>query len=273
VSRRFLAAVLLLAAALPLCACAARRSSQEDARITDPAELYRLAVEALEQDKSLKAKEYLERIQYMPDGRTKLEPLVRLALADTAFVTGDDISLIDARAKYLDFVTLFGDHARAPYAQTQAGVCSLRQAARASRDQTQTIVAINDLKEVARRYPKSAYVRAAADRIREGEGRLAEHEVTVGKFYFKRKSYFAAIERMRGVLQKYPDFAGKEPVYYYLGESLARTNNDTEGRLYLEKLIADYPHGKFAEDARRTLQELPAGADGNADTAPAPGKG
>jgi len=265
-------AATFLVAALVLCTgCAAhRKEKKEEARVSDPAVLYRMAVEALEQDRSLKAKDYLERIQYTPESRPALEPLVRLALADTAFVTGDDVSLIDARAKYLDFVTLYGDHPRAPYAQTQAGVCSLRQAASPARDQTQTIVAINDLKEVGRRFPKSPYVRAAADRIREGERRLAEHEVAVGRFYFNRKSYFAAIERMRGVLQKYPDFRNKERVYFYLGASLARTNNDTEGRLYLEKLLEDYPNGKFAQDARETLEQMPAATFG---PAPEPGKG
>jgi outer membrane protein assembly factor BamD len=255
------AAALLVPALVLGAGCAARRKErQEAARITDPAVLYRMALEALEQDRSFKAKEYLERIQYTPESRPALEPLVRLALADTAFVLGDDVSLIDARAKYLDFVTLYSDHPRAPYAQTQAGVCSLRQAAHPNRDQTQTIVAINDFKEVARRYPASPYVRAAADRLRAAERRLAEHELAVGRFYFKRKSYLAAIERLRGVLKKYPEFAGKERVYFYLGESLARTNNDTEGRLYLEKLLADYPNGKYAEDARRTLGQMPGGA-------------
>ena len=257
-ARASVAAVLLILSELSV-GCAARKRAQDKARILDPDTLYRMAVEDIEQDRTLSAKQYLERIQYTPQSRTQLEPLVRVALADVAFLVGDDISLIDARAKYLDFVTLYGDHPRAPYAQVQAGVCSLKRAAAPSKDQTQTLVAITDLKEVMRRYPSSPYVRAAEDRLRAAEDRLAEHDFNVGTFYFKRRSYMAASERFRGLLNQYPRFNGKEKVYYYLGESLVRANNGTEGRLYLEKLIADYPSGYFAEDARRSLATLTGG--------------
>src|SRR6185503_20699399 len=104
--------------------------------------------------------------------------------------------------------------------QLQAGICSLKQVAHPSKDQTQTIVAITDLNEVVRRFPTSPYARAAQDRLRAAESRLAEHEVRVAQFYFKRKSYQAAAQRLRGVLQTYPAYQGKEQVYYYLGESL-----------------------------------------------------
>ena len=82
-------------------------------------DLYRQGVAAIEQRK-LRVRTLLERIHSAQD-RPDLEPPVRLALADATFYLGDDVSLIEAHAKYLDFVTLYGDHAQAPYAQFQAG--------------------------------------------------------------------------------------------------------------------------------------------------------
>lgn len=248
------AALVLLAAGTASAGCAARRArSEADARIVDPAVLFSKGSDAIADGNYHRAKTFLDRIQYSPEGRAGLEPLVRLALADMAFYTGDDISLIDARSKYLDFVTMYGDHPKAPYAQLQAGLCSLEQTSHPSRDQSQTLVAINDLREVERRYPGSPLVRAAVDLIDRAEASLAEHDFLVGRFYSRRKAWMAASERYRSILDRYPRYREKEKLYFYLGEALLRMNNDAEGRLYLGKLLEDYPEGRFAADAKRAL--------------------
>lgn len=249
-----LVALLCLLAWATLPGCAHRKQGKNDEAMLLPADvLYHKAEQEIVQGNYRKAKTYLERIQYTSENRKGLEPLVRLALADLAFYGGDSIALIEARSKYLDFVTLYGDHPRAPYAQLQAGVCSLKQVSHPMRDQSQTQTAIADLKEVERRYPGSPYVRAAADFMDRAEANLAEHDVLVGRFYFKRRAYLAASERFRSVLQRYPRYTGKERVYFYLGQALLRMNNDTEGRIYLDKLVADYPNGEFTEEAKRLL--------------------
>ncbi len=256
--------IALVCAALSLTgACAARRARQaEEARILDPAALYRKGQEAIARGDFRRARTMLDRIQYAPEGRGELEPLVRLALADVAFYTGDDLSLIDARAKYLDFVTLYGNHSKAPYAQLQAGVCSLEQVNRASRDQSQTLIALQDLRDVERRYASSSYVRAARDLIIRAESNLVEHDFGVGRFYFKRKAYLAASERFRSILTVYPNYPERDKVYYYLGWTLLLMNNDTEGRIYLDKLVQDFPRGVYTEDAKKLLAQSDGGKDG-----------
>jgi outer membrane protein assembly factor BamD len=246
--------VLLLLCASLATGCAARRErSRAEARIVDPVALYQRGIEEIARGRHTRAKTFLDRIQYSPEGRAGLEPLVRLALADLAFYTGDDLSLIDARSKYLDFVTLYGDHPKAPYAQVQAGICSLEQANSPTRDQSQTRVAINDLREVERRYPQSPYVRAAGDLIVRAESNLAEHDFLVGKFYFKRRAWISAADRFRGILDRYPRYAEKEKVYFELGQTLLRMNNPTEAELYLGRLVDAYPNGRYAAEARRLL--------------------
>ena len=90
--------IALVCAALSLTgACAARRARQaEEARILEPVALYQKGLEAIARGEFRRARTFLDRIQYAPEGRVELEPLVRLALADVAFYTGDDLSLIDA---------------------------------------------------------------------------------------------------------------------------------------------------------------------------------
>jgi outer membrane protein assembly factor BamD len=233
---------------------AKKKKSQEATYITAE-EIYRRAMAEIQEDDLRDAQTLLERITYGPDNRDELEPLVRLGVADATFYQSYGVSLIDARSLYLDFVALYGDHPAAPYAQFQAGVCSLKQVVHPSRDQSQTHQAIADLRVVEQRWPGSVFARAARSMIREAEHNLAEHDFTVGKFYLKRKAPMAAVERFQGILDRYPQWKEREKLYYYLGQAQLRAGNDSEARIYLDKLVTDYPHGEFRKDALKELDK------------------
>jgi len=235
-------------------ACASKKPVEE-ARDLSPESVYREGRALLERRKTDQAIEKMQSIdfRYAADERARLEPLVRLGIADATFYRGSTIDLIDARSLYLEFVTLFGDHPLAPYAQFQAGVCSLKQTSHPSKDQSQTLAAFQDLREVERRYPGSRYALAAGDMIRRAEASLAEHDYIVGRFYLKRKHYEAAADRFRGLLKAYPDFREAEKVYYFLGRALLSNENDVEARVYLDKLVSDYPDSPYTPKARKAL--------------------
>lgn len=207
-------------------------------------------------------------LQLSLEERQRLQPLVQLGLADATFYQWNSLALIDARSMYLDFVTLYADHPLAPYAMFQAGICSLRQVGHPSRDQTQTQQAISDLQGVERRYPNAAFAMAARGAIRTAEGKLAEHEFLVGRFYMKRSKWLAAQARFRKVLEVYPDVDVIEKVYFNLGQVLLESDDDVEGRIYLDKLVRQFPDGKLAEDARKALGSVAVGIGLDADGAP-----
>ncbi len=211
-----------------------------------------------------RAKKLLEAIQFTAENRSALEPMVRLRLADVLFYTGDSISLIDARSKYIEFVTLYGDHPRAAYAQFQTGICSMAEIASPARDQSQTRVAITDFEDVEKRYPDSPYAPAARAMVEIAFRNLAEHEYLVGRFYMQRKAYFAAAERFRGILETYPAFAEKQKVYLELGRSLILAKNSVEGTIYLDKLVTDYPGDSHAAEARKLLATIAVGTSAGA---------
>lgn len=248
-----LAALALLALAASAGCAARRQRARAEVAVLAPEAAYAKALAQLGAGHLRRARSHLEKIPFTAESRPVLEPLVRLALADAAFYTGDDLSLVDARSKYLDFVTYYGDHPKAPYAQLQAGVSSLKQARHPSRDQSDTRVALADLRDVERRWPASPYVRAARDMISLAEAKLAEHEFIVGRFYYQKKAYVSAAGRFRRLLEDYPRYRSREKVYFYLGQALVRTGNAVEGRVYLDKLVADYPNGRYAEQVRKVL--------------------
>lgn len=253
------ALVLLLAVALAAgCSVRKKRKLEAELATLSSEQLYERGLTHLAGRDLDIARKIFERIEFTSDpaGRPKLEPLVRLSLADTTFYTSNDLSLIDARTLYLDFVTLYGSHPFAPYAQLQAGLCSLRQVYAASRDQTQTRQAIDDLKVVLQRWPDGDYANAARDLLQRAQRRLAEHDYQVGRFYMTKKRYAAAAERFRGVLQNYPEAAEREKVLYHLGEAHVLNKNSAEGALYLDQLVSEYPDGEYADPARRLLARI-----------------
>lgn len=217
---------------------------------------YRKGMEQLSEHQLREAIETLQRIQYTPESIEEIEPLARMAIADATYYKDTDLAWIDARSLYLDYVTLYGDHPLAAYAQTQAGMCSLRQVSHPSRDQSQTHQAIADLEEVGRRYPDSPFTDVARGLLRKVRSNLAESEYLVGRFYLKRKHYIAAAERFDNILENYPDFTGTEAVLYELAKTLLSMNSVVKARLYLEQLLADYPQGKYAGPSRERLAQL-----------------
>jgi len=257
--RRILVLPLALALAVASSGCGVlhRRGRDQAKALVAGEDLYVRAMGELERHRLSKAKSFLEGIQFTAENRAKLEPLVRLALADVLFYLGDSISLIDARSKYVEFVTLYGDHPRAPYAQFQTGACSLKQISSAARDQAQTRTTITDLDDVEKRYPASPYVAAARGMIDAAEVSLAEHEFAVGRFYMKRKSYFSAAERFRGILENFPRYDEKQKVYLEIGRALLLAKNRVEGTIYLDKLVTDYPGDASAAEAKKLLASLP----------------
>jgi outer membrane protein assembly factor BamD len=252
--RRNLILVLLVASVGVVPGCAKRKAQKAEERAFASAEeLYRRGIEKLARDNLAKAREDLERITFSAETMGLLEPLVKLRLAATTFYRGDDLSYIDARAKYLDFVVLHADHPLAPYAQFQAGICSLKQVSAPTQDQTQTHTSLEEFREVIRRWTGTAYAQAAEGVVVEAETYLARHEYSVGRFYFKKRKFKAAANRFRGILDRYPSWENKDRVYRYLGESLLRSGSELEGTSYLNRVIEDYPDSNSASEARKVL--------------------
>ncbi len=256
-SRRGVAGILVAAFLVALVpGCAGKKKSKASTEFLTARELVALAEAELADRDFRKARTYLERVTYSPADRVELEPTVRLLLADVAFWQGDDLSMIEARAKYQDFASLYPNHPRAAYAQFQAGIASLRQVRDPSRDQAQTKVAIADFREVLKRFPDSPYARAARSRLDDAEALLAEHEYDVATFYLKKKKYKAAEDRLRGLLDAYPRYEARDKVYVGLGRALLGSGKDAEGKAFLDKVLEDWPGGKWAREAQETLDDF-----------------
>ena len=226
------------------------------------------AMELLSQRQLRQATSALTRIRFDPATREEIEPLTRLAIADAAFYQGTPIGWIDARTKYIDFVTVNANHPLAPYAQLQVGQCSLKQINAPAKDQSVTRQAIHDFEQVVRRWPDSVYLVAARGLMRQARSRLAESEYLVGRFYLKKKAYLASIERFRVVVERFPDYTELEKVLFYLGQAHLHSGNELEGRVFMDRLINDFPRSDYVGRARKALGSIGAGFETDLGTSP-----
>ena len=249
------AALVLLALAIALFSGCGRKRAAADMPILSARATYERGLEQISNHKLFQALSTLQMVdlRYDIDERADLEPLVKLAVADATFYQDTVLSLIDARTLYEEFVTLYADHPRAPYAQFQIGMCALKQVNHPTKDQSQTHRAMGGFRRVQLNYPSSRYATAAQLMIQKAQANLAEHEYMVGRFYMKRKAYPAAISRFRKVVDTYPEYPRKDLLFLQLARSLMADDNTLEARIFYDILLRDYPDTRYAEEARKQL--------------------
>jgi outer membrane protein assembly factor BamD len=68
-------------------------------------------------------------------------------------------------------------------------------------------------------YPDSKLVPQAKQRLREVQEVLAEREFNIGRFYYLRLAYPAAIARLKTLVDRYPLYSGADQALYLLGQS------------------------------------------------------
>jgi len=169
-------------------------------------------------------------------------------------------SLVLAANEYREFLTFYPTNPRADYAQYKLAMSHFLQMRAPERDQTETAAALREFQAFFDRYPNSPLVPEVRLKWREARDRLSEAEFLVGFHYFRVRWYPGAVPRFRGLLKDDPEFSGKDGVYFYLAESLARTdkNGKAEAIPYFERLLTEYGQSEHAEEAKKRLEELKA---------------
>jgi outer membrane protein assembly factor BamD len=187
------------------------------------------------------------------------DPLGRRALlrvADTYFQQGDPVNLVEAQYKYRDFVNRYPGSDVGDYAMLQIAMVSFKQMGRPDRDQAKTKEAADKLNEMIKAYPKSKYRPEAEQRLQQASDRLAKHEHLIARFYMKRGQYSAAISRLNGIVENYPNYSGRDATFYDLARSLDAMGRKAEARLYYERVLSEFPQSPYAKEARTRLDQI-----------------
>jgi outer membrane protein assembly factor BamD len=173
----------------------------------------------------------------------------KLAVADSWYAEGGSTAMQQAEIEYKDFRTFFPNMPEAAEAQLKVANIHYQEMEKPDRDYTHAMRA---------------------------EEVLAQREFNIGRFYYLRQSYPAAIARLRTLVDRYPLFSGADQALYLLGQSYEgeialvrsnpRANEVTKSKMIAEftknaaeaysKIITRYPAMDRALDAKARLEAL-----------------
>jgi outer membrane protein assembly factor BamD len=243
--------LLLLAAA----GCGGNRSTIPPNTAQPDQFLYQRGQESLKEEEWINAREYFRQVvDNYP--QSPVRPDAKLGVGDAYLGEGTTESLILAAQEFREFLTFYPTNPRADYAQYKLAMSHYEQMRAPERDQTETREALKEFDVFFQRYPNSPLAGEVKQKWRETRDRLSEASYRVGLHYYRQRWYPGALDRFREILKEDPGFSGRDRVYFYLAEILARTDKQAEAIPYYERLLAEFPMSEHREDTVERLQAL-----------------
>jgi outer membrane protein assembly factor BamD len=171
------------------------------------------------------------------------------ALLMQAFANYQRNSYDDAINSANRFITLHPGHRDSPYAYYLVAISQYEQIADVNRDQSRTQQAVDALDEVSRRFPESPYAADAAKKSLMAKDHLAAKEMTVGRYYVKKGSYLAGINRFKKVVTDYQTSTQTPEALYRLAEAYMALGVRSEAQTAAAVLGHNFPNSQWYQDA------------------------
>ncbi|MFP4476869.1 MAG: outer membrane protein assembly factor BamD [Desulfatibacillaceae bacterium] len=146
---------------------------------------------------------------------SKYAILAELKVADAYYEKGDYDNAVYA---YEQFESLHPRNEAIPHVIFRIGMSYFQQIRSPDRDQTGARQARAAFLRLINTYPDSREAQLAADKVKVCVKRLAEHDLYVGRFYYKADNYRAAMERFQSVLENYPDVGVHKEALEYIAK-------------------------------------------------------
>ncbi|MGC8718567.1 MAG: outer membrane protein assembly factor BamD [Thermodesulforhabdaceae bacterium] len=127
--------------------------------------------------------------------------LAELKLGDAYYL---DKKYAEAAVAYEQFARLHPGHEAVPYVLYQLGMSYFKLGEDVDRDHEQLNKALSVFERLSKTYAGTPYAIKAADQASKCRQLLAEHELRVATFYYKRAKYTAAKKRLEYALANYP---------------------------------------------------------------------
>ena len=182
----------------------------------------------------------------------------KLAIADSWFREGGPNGLAQAEAEYKDFILFYPNMEEAAEAQNRVCEIHYKQMDKSDRDWTQTLRAEDECKQLLVQFPNSKFAPQAAQRLRNIQESLAEHEFVVGNFYWKRDMNPAAANRLNALVEQYPLYSKAGEALYEAGDSYSKMGprfRKQAGDMFA-RVVREYPLSDRADAAKKRLEEM-----------------
>ncbi len=144
----------------------------------------------------------------------------KLALADSWYAEGGTASLAQAEQEYKDFITFFPNMPEAAEAQVKIANIHYQQMEKPDRDYTHAVRAEQEYRQVIMQYPDNQKMVAEAKRrLLQVQEVIAEREYRIGRFYYLRQAFPAAIARLQSLDERYPLYSKADETLFLLGQA------------------------------------------------------
>ena len=152
------------------------------------------------------------------------------------------------------YITLHPGRSDAAYAQYLIGASYFDQIPDVTRDQTRTERAIAALEEVTHKFPNTEYADSARKKIEIGRDQLAAKEMTIGRWYLKKKDFTGAINRFKVVVTQYQRTRHVEEALARLTECYMSLGIAMEAQTAAAVLGHNFPDSPWYKDAYRLVK-------------------
>jgi outer membrane protein assembly factor BamD len=187
----------------------------------------------------------------------------KLGIGDTYLGEGTAESYVLAINEFKEFLSFYPTHKRADYAQYKLAMSHFYQMRGPMRDQSETLEAIREFNVFLQRFPpgRSELRKEVETRLREARDRIGEHELGVGVQYHRTKWWPGAIERLKGLLEKDPQFTRRDAAMFYLGDAYEKVGRPAEALPYFDRLLKEFEQSEFLERAKLRVEAIRASMD------------
>lgn len=157
---------------------------------------------------------------------------------------------------YEQFTKRHPKHEEVPYATYYQGMCYYEQKLKPGRDQDNARQAVKTFTYLIDTYPSTEYAGEAEPKLADSRKTLAEHELLIADFYFRKGDFWAAAARYRGV---YLDLSGAgfdARAMFQEGECYKGLGKAGLARDMYAEVINYHADSEYAEKAKAERAEL-----------------
>ena len=213
--------------------------------------LYALGVEALEDENYDKAERTFSRlVARFPYGELSEKAQINLAYAQYKMAKPEEATSSISR-----FIKTYPTNPDIDYAYYLKALINFDRESRwlakiarldtSARDLGAAQQSYNDFNDVVRRFPTSKYAEESRQRMIYLRNRLAQHDLTVGMYYYERDAYVSAVGRAKYVLETYPQSDFDDEAVALLAASYKKLGQDglsQDARRVLESNYPEHPY-------------------------------
>jgi outer membrane protein assembly factor BamD len=257
-SRRTMVLAAVLAASLPLGACANMSSFNLFGGGTDTANLPDEPAEKLyNEGLALQNRRDWRRaaLKFMEIDRTHpYTEWAKRALVMAAYSYYESQDYEETINTARRFLQLHPGSSDAAYAQYLMGAAQYDQIPDVQRDQARTERALIVLEEVTRKWPQSEYAIAARRKIEVARDQLAGREMSVARYYLDRRQFAGAINRYRTVVSQFQTTRHVEEALARLVECYMALGIVNEAQTAAAVLGHNFPDSQWYKDSYALIQ-------------------